>query len=119
MSETGSRSRLNQNLNAMYILNIGLNNNPYSFDEISEGLDGMLGLSSPPLKALGQWSNNPEPTLVAYVNECTVFDIQLLCRLYTQDCIAVWSMDFNDGWLVYNPIYEDEKFIFDKEYFLM
>jgi hypothetical protein len=103
----------------MYILNIGLNNNPRSFDDIAVDLDAMFTIRGPVAKALGEWDGNSELTLVAYVAECDKKSIELLCKIYTQECIAVWSADFNDGWLVYKPSFEGERYTFDKEYFLM
>tara|TARA_R110000772_G_scaffold176676_3_gene288342 strand:+ start:1347 stop:1658 length:312 start_codon:yes stop_codon:yes gene_type:complete len=103
----------------MYILNIGLNNNPFSFDQICEDLNNEYQLSGPVTKALGQWDDNPEPTLVAYVEECNKGFIETLCRRYTQECIAVWDIEFGDGWLVYEQTFKGEKFQFDRDFFLM
>jgi hypothetical protein len=102
-------------------LNIGLNNNPYSPEEVTRLLttyfDGLVGVR----EHMGEWEGEPEPTMVVkIVVDMEYTDayimVSTMASNFTQDCIA---MKFNDkGTLVYNVDYEGNPFDFSDEYFI-
>ena len=104
-------------------LNIGLENNPKSFTEVSKNTNWMLcfGLFES-REEVGEYEGKPERTAVIKLtndvdSESTVIEfVEYLTTIFIQDCIAVKINDV--GYLVYNPEYKGEKFEFNNEYFI-
>ena len=110
-----------ENMN-VFQLNIGLNNNPYSFEKITEALVATFeGEIVATREELGEYITSPEPTLVAKI--ITQMDAEsarilttMMAMKFTQECIG---MKFNEeGTLVYNPEFKGEQYTFDAEYFI-
>lgn len=100
----------------MYTLNIGLNNNPLGESEIFELLKN-FGLQKFVVRN-GSYLNNIEPTAIAVIERIHKDQIEALCEICTQECIAIWDNHLNLGHLVYNPFFDGEKIQFDVNYFL-
>lgn len=103
----------------MVELNIGLNNNPYSFEQCSRILDLMFRAKS--RLDISQWVENPEPTVVSRITEnWEVSDIlsviERLCVTLEQDAIAI-KID-GIGYLVYRPDYVGERYSYDERFFI-
>ena len=103
-------------------LNIGLENNPYSFDEVSGYVKWMLSFGSYEARQeVGEYEGNEERTFVASlgssdsVEEILQF-IEHFTEKFTQDCIAV-KID-GKGYLVYNPSFKGDRLEFDDKYFI-
>lgn len=103
-------------------LNIGLENNPYTFFGVEctvrIHLEGMINESR---EEIGEYDGNPERTVVMDVTspkgiKSILKSIENLTIIFTQDCIAVKINDV--GYLVYHPEYKGEKFEFNNEYFI-
>jgi hypothetical protein len=101
----------------MYILNIGLSNNPAPLEQIIQDLLINCKLDDYQVQT-GIYNGLEEQTVVARVEKCNLYLVQKLWKAYNQECIAVWSMDFQSGWLIYNPDYQGEKLSFDLQHFL-
>lgn len=119
-----------ENMN-VFQLNIGLNNNPYTFEKITQALvyafEGEVNFT--PSKApvietrehMGVYEGRPEPTLVAKIitqmdEESARVLTTMMAMKFTQECIG---MKFNEeGTLVYNPDFKGDQYIFDAEYFI-
>lgn len=95
-------------------LNIGLNNNPLTFDQISETLAHAFGAKSKLM--VGSYEGATEPTVVVKCPRAlTPSELLLITMLCTQECIAVWHDD--EGWLVKNPEH-DVPYNFDRNFFI-
>ncbi len=110
-----------ENMN-VFQLNIGLNNNPYTFELITKGLvHAFEGEIVATREHMGVYEGNPEPTLVAKIitamdEESAKILVGAMCMKFTQECIG---MKFNEeGTLVYNPEFKGEQYTFDAEYFI-
>jgi hypothetical protein len=103
----------------MITINIGLNNNPLTLEEIAKLLNQfkLFGLTDYAEK-LGEYVGAEEPTFVGELEVMTTNFAEALCEIMTQDCIAIYNHDWEVGELVYNPLYEGEKYEFDPKYFL-
>ena len=103
----------------MTTLNIGLNNNPKTTEEITQTLNKLVG-RAPVKRSLvdGEYKGDVEPTLVlVYENErLTRVQLQTLCEQTTQEAIAL-KRD-GKGRLVFNPNYRGQKFTFNQDYFI-
>lgn len=114
-----------------FILNIGLNNNPLVEKRndgtpsiVQETILNLLKLAFPYASEFyrietGEWDNDKEPTLVAYVDadESTIDrKVQLLCDIMTQICIP-YASDSKSK-LVYESYFTGKKYKFNKEYFI-
>lgn len=107
----------------VFQLNIGLNNNPYDFETITNALrHAFEGEVVATREHIGEWEGKPEPTLVAKIvtamdSESAEILTQAMALKFTQDCIG---MKFNDeGVLVYSPDYRGvERYSFNAEYFV-
>lgn len=115
-----------------YIINLGLNNNPFTVQECIDYLKG--GRMSPLVDFtdfvthMGEYENKAEPTLVMkmIVNSSAGEIItarsvvQLMCTKFTQDCIAMRQEGANegDGVLIWNDAIVDRPYEFDKKYFI-
>jgi hypothetical protein len=110
-----------ENMN-VFQLNIGLNNNPYTFEKITEALvvafEGEIVATR---EHMGVYEGNPEPTLVAKIitqmdEESARVLTTMMAMKFTQECIG---MKFNEeGTLVYNPDFKGEQYNFDSDYFI-
>jgi len=110
-----------ENMN-VFQLNIGLNNNPYSFELITNALVAAFeGEIVATREDLGEYITSPEPTLVAKIitqmdEESARILTGAMCLKFTQGCIG---MKFNEeGTLVYNPEFKGEQYTFNPEYFI-
>jgi hypothetical protein len=110
-----------ENMN-VFQLNIGLNNNPYSFELITNALVAAFeGEIVATREDLGEYITSPEPTLVAKIitqmdEESARVLTTMMCMKFTQECIG---MKFNEeGTLVYNPEFKGEQYNFDSDYFI-
>ena len=103
----------------MYTINIGLNNNPLTLEEIAKLINQckVFGLTKYAEK-LGEYDGADEPTFVGELEVMTSNFVEAFCEIMTQDCIAFYNHDKEVGELVYNPLYEGEKYEFDMKYFL-
>jgi hypothetical protein len=104
-------------------LNIGLENNPYSFDEVKIRVNVYLSFGNYEARQeVGEYDGNEERTFVASldssdsVKEILQF-IEHFTEYFTQDCIAV-KID-GKGYLVYNPSFEGDRLEFDDKYFIV
>ena len=102
-------------------LNIGLNNNPHSTEDILGVLKVFLSVDSHSVQ-VGRWEGADEPTLVVTAltergfDNIKAFVAELTLHL-TQDAIAFKYG--GQGVLEYNPNYEgDERYEFNEEYFI-
>jgi len=106
-------------------LNIGLNNNPLSAEQIINHFKRNAGADILAFEeVVMEWGGEPEPTLVIEVNkEDESFNdkvllelfIQELCYIYEQDAIA-WELN-GEGVLTYRSNYDGERGEFDVNYF--
>jgi hypothetical protein len=110
-----------ENMN-VFQLNIGLNNNPYTFETITQALIAAFeGEIVATREDVGEYIENAEPTLVAKIitsmdSESARVLVGAMCIQFTQECIG---MKFNEeGTLVYNFKFSGEKYTFDSEYFI-
>ena len=103
----------------MYTINIGLNNNPLKLDQVAKLLNEfkIFGLEKYQEK-IGDYEGDVEPTFVGVLDYINNKFVEALCEIMTQDCIAIYNHDTEVGELVYNPLYEGEKYDFDEKYFL-
>lgn len=106
----------------VFQLNIGLNNNPYTFELITKALvTAFEGEIVATREDLGEYITSPEPTLVAKIitqmdEESARVLTTMMCMKFTQECIG---MKFNEeGTLVYNPDFKGEQYNFDSDYFI-
>jgi hypothetical protein len=103
----------------MITINIGLNNNPLNLEQVAKLLNQfkLFGLNDYAEK-LGEYVGADEPTFVGELDFITANHVEALCEIMTQDCIAIYNHDTEVGELVYNPLYEGDKYTFDPKYFL-
>lgn len=102
-------------------LNIGLENNPYTYQKVVELIDWTYGKSKISRQQTGEYNGEPERTAVfltesSYNVNKILRAVEVLTEIFTQECIAVKINDV--GYLVYNPEYKGEKFEFNNEYFI-
>ena len=101
-------------------LNIGLENNPFDFEQIIEQFSIFNKIISARIE-VGEYNGEPERTAVIEVESGidtnkSLSQTEYLTKLFTQECIAVKIDDV--GYLIYNPNFEGEKFEFDQKYFI-
>lgn len=115
-------------------LNIGLNNNPFTAQEIAQIFQELYtkhGAIVETRETMGEYVHNPEPTLVIKIStdlksfiwwkkETKEFTI-----IYTQECIPVRLETTDDNGvketkeaLIFNPDYSGEQYAFDPKYFI-
>lgn len=101
-------------------INIGLNNNPKSIEEIISVLEDDFGKVDFHI-AEGKFNGIPEPTLVAKFEDLslskTVLNLEALCIWTNQICIAVETSK-NQQFLVYDLFYSGDFFKFDEALFI-
>lgn len=116
----GCISNLNIN-NMRAVLNIGLNNNPLTYDQILEYLTKDFKVISH-TEAKGSYNGEIEPTLVAVIDNPYsslggfITKIEQLASVLTQNCIAVSTDQFD--LLCYAQGYKHERFKFNPNYFI-
>lgn len=114
-----------------YVVNIGLNNNPYHYSTCESMLanqnNSFIAFTNF-RQADGEWDGQIEPTLVCKMH--IVADsghvliarkvIRELCDMFTQDAIAIRSVDADDegGELIYREGYDGQRYVFNSHYFL-
>jgi hypothetical protein len=101
-------------------LNIGLNNNPFSADEILDVLPLFMKVDSHSVQT-GEYEGEVEPTLVVVGLTDRSFDaikdiLTALSLDLTQDCIAFRYGGKGD--LAYRPDFVGERYEFDEQYFI-
>ena len=99
------------------ILNVGLGNNPYSYDVLKDYFIEYKGAVLTQY-SVGEWEGNDEPTCVVSVEmEGDVRDfVEKLCGWTTQTAIAIKVDGIGD--LVYEPSYDGDRYTFDERYFI-
>jgi hypothetical protein len=115
-------------------INIGLNNNPFTAQEIAQNFQELYtnrGAIIETFEALGEYVENPEPTLVIKIStDLASFiwwksEVKDFTIIYTQECIPV-RVEHTDvnGFqttkqdLIFNPEYSGERYEFDPKYFI-
>lgn len=105
-----------------YTLNIGLENNPLTVDQILDIISNRTaGATIFNRLHLGEYNGNPERTLIVNFNSykstfAMVHFVEELCNICTQECIPVKTKNFNK--LVYNLNFAGGKFDFNPDYFI-
>lgn len=94
----------------MTTLNIGLNNNPRTINEIIAYIQPIHYRID-----VGEYVGEVEPTLVIAYDEDDI-DIEEMCVWMTQECIA--AKVNGKGLMIFNPGYDGEKFEFNQDYFI-
>jgi bifunctional N-acetylglucosamine-1-phosphate-uridyltransferase/glucosamine-1-phosphate-acetyltransferase GlmU-like protein len=109
-------------------LNIGLNNNPFDLGQALSLTIATLsahkatGFAS--RLAMGKFNDSDEPTLVMALDWPATSTaslqslIEALSTIMTQQCIAVYLPETNQGFLEYEHLWDGEKYTFDIEYFI-
>lgn len=105
----------------LFEINIGLNNNPFSFNQIRKEADAYLQVVDV-REDIGQYVDSPEPTAVLLVlcsKETIEEAVRIMCSHFTQECIPFRPFkDDSNGVLVYNSSYIGEKYVYDSQYFI-
>jgi len=101
-------------------LNIGLNNNRYSVEELLEALGDFMDIDSHFI-AEGEYNGDDEPTLVATgLSDLSLDIVQLNVSLFSmlanQDCIAFKLGGQGD--LAYRSDWTGDRYEFDEQYFI-
>jgi len=106
-----------------FTINIGLLNNPKDFTELYAYLSNWNGYTLLKFKSdSGNYHECLEPTFVGELTteykrlSKVIKDIENLCSVLNQECIAISSDQFD--LLVYDISYTGSKDKFDSEYFL-
>lgn len=115
-------------------INIGLNNNPFTAQEIAQNFQELYPsylTIVETFEALGEYVDNPEPTLVIKIStDAASFiwwksEVKDFTIIYTQECIPV-RVEHTDSngfkttkqELIFNPEYSGERYEFDPKYFI-
>jgi len=104
------------------ILNIGLNNNTKSANQVVQIARERLGIDRATwATSMGEYLQSDEPTLVLHGETAAAFheivnEIASLSTELTQECIAVKIGE--RGRLVYAPEHKGERYNFDEKYFI-
>lgn len=103
----------------MYTINIGLNNNPLNLEQVAKLLNQfkIFGLEKYQEK-IGEYEGAEEPTFVGVLDYINRNFVEALCEIMTQECIALFDHEKNEGKLIYSPLFNGEKYTFDPKYFL-
>ena len=101
-------------------LNIGLNNNPYSADEVVKTVKMFADVDSTMI-VNGEYNGDVEPTVVVvglttHSHGVVGEFVKALCRVLTQECIPFRLG--GKGELVYHPNYEGDRYDFYEQYFI-
>ena len=106
-------------------LNIGLENNPWpDLTSIKYFCEMMFDRVHSVNKYVGEWEGKNEDTAVILVLASTTLEkaeilenIRKLCVIFKQDAIAT-LLDNSQGYLIYHPLFEEEKLEFNRKYFI-
>ena len=104
------------------VLNIGLNNNPFTQDQILEKLSVDYHIVASRF-AVGSYDGDVEPTLVVLIDSPYahasgfIKKIEQLADVLPQNCIAVSTDQFDI--LCYAQGYQGERFKFNEQYFIV
>lgn len=107
----------------VYELNIGLNNNPFTYSQLVNRFGELTGvhLIDKRLDA-GQYDGQEEPTAVLLImhNSSQVESaVQKMCEIFTQECIAMRKLnDSKSGILIYPEYVYERLYEFDEKYFI-
>jgi len=102
-------------------INLGLNNNPFTFTQLQEYFYNSNYYLLSAYTAYKKYKGEIEPTFVAvleynYTRDSKVIqDFENLCTVFNQECIAISSDSFDI--MVFNPSYKGEKFKFSEDLF--
>lgn len=121
-------------MNTLVTLNIGLNNNPFTAQEIADNFNEFYASRGAVIETfvgLGEYVKNPEPTLVVKIStdlQSWIWwksEVSELTIIYTQECIPirVESTDSSgiktrNQELIFNPDYTGERYEFDEKFFI-
>jgi len=114
--------------------NIGLNNNPFSYENVAKIIIGSFSTSNESVEVQlseGEYKEGAEPTAVVKVVHGSYQDAiwaqmmsKTLCGICTQECIPYRYVEYQGDEiimvdeLVYNENFEGEKYDFDEAYFI-
>lgn len=101
--------------------NIGLNNNPKTYDEILDLVSRLTKTQFIQHRLdKGEYKGDTEPTIIIVVDMEDYVGLDLvaerLCERLTQECISYKNAKESN--LVYHPNYRGSKFNFNDDYFL-
>lgn len=102
------------------VLNIGLNNNTKSEDEIVNLFKGLISERATWAKVISTYNGETEPTIVLHGETSKAFKyitdtIKDLSAAMNQECIGAEIEDH--GLLIYPDHYKGERYKFDAKYF--
>lgn len=102
------------------VLNIGLNNNTKSEDEIVNLFKGLISERATWAKVVSTYNGETEPTIVLHGETAKAFKyitdtIKDLSAAMNQECIGA-EID-EHGLLIYPDHYKGERYKFDRKYF--
>lgn len=104
-----------------YKFNIGLNNNPFTFEQVRDHVESQFGAYDIK-EAKGKWEGADEPTIVftikAHSSTFAHILAEALCIRYTQTAIAFVDMNTGSGVLAYKPGWHGHMYDFDHDYFI-
>jgi len=104
------------------VLNIGLNNNPKTANQIATIARERLGIDRATwATSMGKYLEDSEPTLILHGDTTSAFheivnEIAKLSTDLTQECIAVKIGE--RGRLIYAPEHKGERYDFNEKYFI-
>jgi hypothetical protein len=105
-----------------HALNIGLENNPETVENIVTTLRVLLDVNLLFRVDIGEYEGKPERTLVVLLNppnDNMLKDIiGYLASALTQECIAIYNYNDSSGQLVYSPYHRGAVIKFDMKYFV-
>lgn len=115
-------------------LNIGLNNNPYTAEEVKDILLFKVFPSNVMefRAAVGKYEGGDEPTLIVKISDVNPDTeywtalVELMCERFTQECIPYklvnklenGGIEVTHKELVYDRAFEGERYEFSDEYFI-
>lgn len=106
----------------LFELNIGLNNNPFTFYELKSKLGNIVQLVDV-RKDMGEYVGESEPTAIALVMldaQRLAASLEYMCEVFTQECIPARKLnDRSSGRLIYNRGYKGEdRYDYDEKFFI-
>lgn len=119
ISRSTGHSQLDGQVKRVVRLNIGLNNNPYSEDEVIKAVKMFIDVDRTMI-VNGEYNGEEEPTLVVvglttHSHGVVTDFVKAMCRVFTQECIPY---KMGKGELVYHPLYDGDRYDFDEQYFI-
>lgn len=106
-------------------LNIGLENNPWpDLNSVKYFCEMMFDRIHSVNRHVGEWDGKKEDTAIILVLASTTHEkdeilenIRKLCVIFKQDAIAT-LLNNSQGYLVYHPLFKEEKLEFNRKYFI-